>query len=83
MEPYRLGKKVIKQFCVYSHNPCFVDVLEWLRENKIKLEAHMPGISWTRFCIDSDSPEMTMFMLTHRRDCEAVDEDQDYTTGGK
>jgi hypothetical protein len=80
MESYRLGKKVIKQFCVYSHNPCFVDVLEWLRENKIKLEAH---VNRTRFWIDSDSPEMAMFMLTHRRDCEPVDEDQDYTTGRK
>jgi hypothetical protein len=50
----------------------------WLLENKIKYEPHL---NRTRFWIDQDSPEMVMFMLAHREDCEPVPEGQNYTTG--
>ena len=69
---------VLKQFCVYTRNPRFVDVAKWLIDNKIKFEPHA---NRTRFWIDNNSPEMVMFMLAYREDCEPVNEDQNYTLG--
>jgi hypothetical protein len=66
------------QYCVYTRSPKFREIALWLIEHKIKYEPHL---NRTRFWIDQDSPEMVMFMLAYREDCELVPEGQDYTTG--
>lgn len=69
---------VLIQYCIHTRSPRFREVATWLIENKIKCEPHL---NRTRFWINQDSPEMVMFMLAYREDCEIVPEGQDYTTG--
>lgn len=62
------------QYCVYTRSPKFREIALWLIEHKIKYEPHL---NRTRFWIDQGSPEMVMFMLTHREDCVKVQDSAD------
>ena len=67
----------MKQFCVYTKDKDFLNVISWLREHHIKL---LPHLNRTRFWV-SDGPIMTSFLLRWSHVCKPVGEFEDYTLG--
>ena len=66
-----------RQYCVYTRDGNFLDVLDWIKENKIECEAHL---NRTRFWIP-EGPQLTWFLINWADVCPAVDKDEDYLTG--
>ncbi|CAB4241822.1 hypothetical protein UFOVP71_360 [uncultured Caudovirales phage] len=65
------------QFAVYTRDECFVDVIRWIKANKISFEAHL---NRTRFWI-KESPELMEFLLTWGHACPRVDHEEDHMLG--
>ena len=66
-----------RQYCVYTRDPNFLDVLDWIKENRIECEAH---INRTRFWIP-EGPKLTWFLVSWSHVCPEVKENEDYLTG--
>ena len=67
----------MRQFCVYTRDDHFVEVIRWLKNNNIKFESH---INRTRFWIP-EGPTLTWFLVTWADVCPEVKENEDYLTG--
>lgn len=66
----------MNQYCVYTRDDRFLDVTNWLKVNKIKIELHLNRI---RFWVP-DGPVLTDFLLRFSNVCPAVAESDDYVT---
>ncbi len=64
-------------FCVYTHSPYFLQVLQWLERNSVVYDLHL---NRTRFIIE-ESPTLTEFLLTWAEHCPRVDPRLDLATG--
>lgn len=65
------------QYCVYTRNPHFGAVLEWLKQRHVHYEVH---INRTRFSIE-DAQTLTEFLLKWADHCASVDPRADLVTG--
>jgi hypothetical protein len=63
----------MRQFCIYTQDPKFLEVSKWITTNKIKFESHL---NRTRFWIPEDKI-MTEFLLKYSECCPQVSEDLD------
>lgn len=61
----------MKQFCVYTRDSKFREVLSWIEKNKIKFEVHL---NRTRFWVPLGSV-MTEFLLLYSKTCPMVEGD--------
>jgi len=61
------------QFCVYTRDPEFPKVLDWIRDNNISHEIHL---NRTRFLVPQGAI-MTHFLLRFSHCCPVVDPDAD------
>lgn len=66
-----------RQYCVYTRDVNFFNVLEWIKENNVEFEAH---INRTRFWIP-EGPKLTWFLINWADVCPEVQENEDYLTG--
>ena len=67
----------MKQYYILTLDPNFIQVVNWIKENKIDFEAHL---NRTRFWIN-EGEEMAMFLLTWGNVCTPVYDDEDLITG--
>lgn len=65
------------QFAIYTRDAEFVEVIGWIKTNKIRFEAHL---NRTRFWIP-EGPELMEFLLTWSHVCPRVDHEVDHLTG--
>jgi hypothetical protein len=65
------------QYCVFTQNPDFQSVVEWLVARELRLEVHL---NRTRFWIPSGTVH-TEFMLRWYHCCSRVVDDEDLITG--
>jgi len=66
----------MRQYCVYTRDPKFLEVGRWLTANDIKLELHL---NRTRFWI-SEGKVLTEFLLKYSDTCPQIEEAQDYAS---
>ena len=65
---------MMKQYCVYSRDPHFIDVIRWINDNQVQAEVH---INRTRFWVP-DGVLMTEFLLKWHTVCPHVPESDNY-----
>ena len=65
------------QFAVYTRDAEFVEVIGWIKTNKIRFETHL---NRTRFWIP-EGPELMEFLLAWSHVCHRVDQETDHLTG--
>lgn len=65
------------EYCVYTNNPQFVAVLEWLDHRQVVYDVHL---NRTRFVIE-DPVILTEFLLTWGDICKQVHKLEDTATG--
>lgn len=65
------------QYCVMTQNPEFINVIRWIKEHKVKFEAHL---NRTRFWI-AEGEAHNVFLLTWGHVCLPVYDDEDLLTG--
>jgi len=65
------------QYCIFTRDPEFVNVANWIREHGIKFEAHL---NRTRFWVN-EGEEHALLLLTWGHVCTPVYDDEDLVTG--
>lgn len=64
-------------YCIYTRDPEFLNVIQWIRAERIKFEAHL---NRTRFWV-SEGEEHVRFLQTWGHVCTPVYDDEDLVTG--
>lgn len=64
----------MKQYCVYTQNPQFLDIARWLTANQVKFEPHL---NRTRFWVP-EGALLTEFLLKWQDVCPHVPESDNY-----
>lgn len=64
-------------YCIYTRDPEFLNVIQWIRAQRIKFEAHL---NRTRFWV-SEGEEHARFLQTWGHVCTPVYDDEDLVTG--
>ena len=62
------------QYCVYTSDPIFIEVCNWISQHKIKYEIHL---NRTRFWV-SKGAVLTEFLLKYADVCPKVKEGSEY-----
>ena len=65
------------QYCVFTQNPDFTSVVEWVAQRQLPLEVHL---NRTRFWIPAGAVH-TEFVLRWYHACSRVADNEDFTTG--
>lgn len=66
-----------RQYCVYTLDENFINVMKWVKENNIEFESH---INRTRFWVP-EGPKLTWFLVKWAAVCPVVKDNEDYLTG--
>jgi hypothetical protein len=65
-------------YCVYTHDPRFLDVLVQLRSLEITLEPH---INRTRFYLNPETVEHFTLLLAYSDSIHCIDHESDHAIG--
>ena len=70
----RQMQDVINQYAIYTRDPKFAEVLQWVRKNELKCEPHL---NRTRFWVP-EGVMMTEFLLRYMDACPRVNETEEH-----